>query len=384
MLKVRFALLGLAVFLLPTLGNTAVLEGIGRVLTLSARPYTPGLLLGTSEGLFRWSSSGVVNRVESMRGPVIRLVRDPASGNRLLAATGNGILASRDSGTTWEGVAEFAWPQGNLPVLALSPGNDTSLWRVVNGLERSHDGGRNWADDGAAPTRVFDLLDTGSTPPMLYAATREGLLRRTGSQGGWTLAHQAQAPATVVESFPGGELYTFIVGQGLLRRDVNSLNWHPVSNPFGGQFPIDLTGDGVKMYALTNAAKVLESADGGITWRPLGGEPNLAGEVERQGRDLYRKNCLECHGSRGMGETLVWGERATTRAPALDDSAHAWHHTDEQLAATILDGLPDNSRMKGWKDRLSREQTQAIVAYLKTLWGRRALECQGPKHMQCM
>jgi hypothetical protein len=33
---------------------------------------------------------------------------------------------------------------------------------------------------------------------------------------------------------------------------------------------------------------------------------------------------------------------------------------------------------------LMPQVTGHIVAYIKSLWSKRELECQGPKHMQCM
>ena len=78
------------------------------------------------------------------------------------------------------------------------------------------------------------------------------------------------------------------------------------------------------------------------------------------------------------------GERYIT-APALNASAHAWHHTDEALEKTILDGSPRAPRMAAWKNSgISTGDAQDLVAYIKSLWTRRELDCQGPKHMQCM
>jgi len=71
-------------------------------------------------------------------------------------------------------------------------------------------------------------------------------------------------------------------------------------------------------------------------------------------------------------------------APPLNDFAHAWHHTDAGLVKTILEGSPRKSRMIAWKELLQPEDARDIVAYIKTLWSKWALDCQGPKHMQCM
>jgi hypothetical protein len=41
--------------------------------------------------------------------------------------------------------------------------------------------------------------------------------------------------------------------------------------------------------------------------------------------------------------------------------------------------------MAAWKNNgLSEQNAQDLVAYIKSLWTQRELDCQGPKHMQCM
>jgi mono/diheme cytochrome c family protein len=71
-------------------------------------------------------------------------------------------------------------------------------------------------------------------------------------------------------------------------------------------------------------------------------------------------------------------------APPMDDSAHAWHHADFDLVKTILDGSPRNRRMAPWRESLSRDDAEDLVAYIKSLWNFRSLACQGARHMRCM
>ena len=105
-----------------------------------------------------------------------------------------------------------------------------------------------------------------------------------------------------------------------------------------------------------------------------------------RGVPLYQKYCQACHGKRGVGETLSFSAYIHREiiAPALDDSQHAWHHSDDDLTAFILNGSPRTPRMPAWKGTLTEPQVRDIVAYIKSLWGARAIACQGPKHMSCM
>lgn len=68
----------------------------------------------------------------------------------------------------------------------------------------------------------------------------------------------------------------------------------------------------------------------------------------------------------------------------LDETSHAWHHSDEQLVETILEGLQRTDRMPPRKGLLSRSEAHQLVAYIKSLWSPRIIACQGPAHMSCM
>ncbi|MEE8387351.1 MAG: cytochrome c [Acidiferrobacterales bacterium] len=106
-----------------------------------------------------------------------------------------------------------------------------------------------------------------------------------------------------------------------------------------------------------------------------------------RGEGLYRSYCIRCHGVKGAGEKPISPyirDPGYYEAPALDRSMHAWHHTDEALLKTILQGSPRTKRMPAMKGVITRKQAIDLVAYIKSFWGKRELDCQGPKHMSCM
>lgn len=129
---------------------------------------------------------------------------------------------------------------------------------------------------------------------------------------------------------------------------------------------------------------VLIALPGGTVLAETGKKPDQRAAL--RGAKLYKNFCQSCHGERGVGETAYpWnvGKPGYFPAPALDDSQHAWHHSDEDLVKFIREGSPRTPRMPAWKKNLSEQNIRDIVAYMKSLWGPRALECQGPKHMSC-
>lgn len=363
-------------------------DSLGHVHAIAAGAQVSSLLIGAHDGIYRLEDDGGLDRVSQPRYDFMALAAAPggvlyASGHP--ARGGNlGLVRSDDGGRTWSKVSDGLDGPVDFHYLAVSPSDGRVLYGVFKGLQRSADGGRSWERIGEAPQNLFHLAVSSVDPDRLYAATRQGLLYSYDQGRSWWPAHPDQAPATYVHA-DGGQVIAFIVGQGLTTKAEAASKWKVLANPFGGQVPVDLAQVGEREVALTNALKLLESRNGGSTWSAWGGDTQPEQPAARRGKALFEVNCQPCHGYRAMGETLVWDERANSLAPALDDSAHAWHHTDKQLVATILDGLPQGSgRMVGWRGRLSTDQARDIVAYLKTLWGPRALACQGPKHMQCM
>jgi mono/diheme cytochrome c family protein len=105
------------------------------------------------------------------------------------------------------------------------------------------------------------------------------------------------------------------------------------------------------------------------------------------GKPLYEQYCQACHKKDGVGQTPVpWGIRHPDHVPAmpLNETSHAWHHSDEQLVQMMLQGLRRTKVMPAWKGVISDKEAQQIVAYIKSLWSPRIVACQGPRHMSCM
>jgi mono/diheme cytochrome c family protein len=91
-----------------------------------------------------------------------------------------------------------------------------------------------------------------------------------------------------------------------------------------------------------------------------------------RGKLVYEQNCLECHGAEGKGQAGDWRVRDADGhypPPPLDDSAHAWHHPTAVLLEAVREGSPEGEgKMPAWKGRLTEQQMQDVVAYIKSLW----------------
>jgi mono/diheme cytochrome c family protein len=120
-------------------------------------------------------------------------------------------------------------------------------------------------------------------------------------------------------------------------------------------------------------------------WAETGQRPDTESVVA--GKALYQQFCQACHKQDGVGELPIpplLRQPGYITAMPLNEASHAWHHTDEQLVDTILNGVQRTQRMPAWKGVLSERQASQVTAYIKSLWSDRILNCQGPKHMSCM
>lgn len=98
-----------------------------------------------------------------------------------------------------------------------------------------------------------------------------------------------------------------------------------------------------------------------------------------QGQQVYESYCAACHGLEGEGQPNWKQPNAdgVYPAPPHTGDGHTWHHADSLLLQIIADGgsMP-NSAMPGFADALTEEERVAVLAYIKTFWGRREIEFQ--------
>ena len=94
------------------------------------------------------------------------------------------------------------------------------------------------------------------------------------------------------------------------------------------------------------------------------------------GAVLYQEYCASCHGAKGEGAPN-WkrpDENGELPAPPHDATGHSWRHSDAELFEMIAKGWrdpfnkTDRLTMPPFDERLSAQQVQDVIAYLKTLW----------------
>ncbi|MCP3144151.1 c-type cytochrome [Pyxidicoccus xibeiensis] len=80
--------------------------------------------------------------------------------------------------------------------------------------------------------------------------------------------------------------------------------------------------------------------------------------------DVWKAKCKSCHGEDGKAQTKM-GQKESI----VDLTQPAWQkaQTDADIREVIADGSPRNTRMKAFKDRLTPQQIDALVGYIRTM-----------------
>jgi len=83
---------------------------------------------------------------------------------------------------------------------------------------------------------------------------------------------------------------------------------------------------------------------------------------ERSGEKLFQENCAFCHGATGTGRNWI-GRFLEPHPRDLTDPQFMAGMTSSRLRNVIREGLPGTS-MPAWRDVLTEDQVQAIIAYV--------------------
>ncbi|HEX8823185.1 MAG TPA: cytochrome c [Archangium sp.] len=80
--------------------------------------------------------------------------------------------------------------------------------------------------------------------------------------------------------------------------------------------------------------------------------------------ELWTAKCKSCHGTDGRAQTPLGKKEAI-----VDMSQPAWQaaQTDADIREFIAEGSSRNRKMKAYKDKLTPQQIDSLVAYIRTL-----------------
>jgi mono/diheme cytochrome c family protein len=100
----------------------------------------------------------------------------------------------------------------------------------------------------------------------------------------------------------------------------------------------------------------------------------LPASTGQDGQALFNQYCAGCHGEKAVGQDPAmrnggWRDDGSRIAPALNGTAHSWHHEPELLFDYVKTGSVDpESPMPSFGGDLSDGQIHAIIHYFQSLW----------------
>lgn len=122
----------------------------------------------------------------------------------------------------------------------------------------------------------------------------------------------------------------------------------------------------IRLWILVGLSLLLVACGGADTDLPAASPEQLA-----QGELLYEAHCASCHGLAGEGQPN-WqepNEDGSFPAPPHDATGHTWHHSDQHILMIMAEGgQGPTSRMPAFADKLSPEEMEAVLAYIKGFW----------------
>lgn len=235
------------------------------------------LLLATHYGLYR-AEGGVAERISDNTDDYMGFSPHPTDPDTLYASGhpasgGNlGVIMSDDGGRTWRQIAKGAGGPVDFHGMDVSAADPNVMYGLYGQVQTSRDGGRSWEIAGAPPADTFALAASAIDPDTVYAATRSGVMVSQDAARSWRFAYPVEQPASMVEAAPGGTIYAFVVGKGLIKADESNLEWEIANNGFGDKVVLHLAVDPSspdRLFAVTQDGQILQSSDGGRNWQPL-------------------------------------------------------------------------------------------------------------------
>jgi photosystem II stability/assembly factor-like uncharacterized protein len=274
-----------------------------------------------SYGQLKWRSIG------PFRGGRVLAVAGAAD-DRLhffFGAVNGGVWETRDAGRTWLPISDNL-PVGSIGALAIAPSSPGTLYVGTgeadmrsdiaqgDGLFKSIDGGRTWAQSGLEDSQAIAkiLVDPADPDIALVAALghpygpnqQRGVFRTTDGGRTWkrTLFRDADTGAIDLVYRPGDP------------RTIYAALWHTRRPPWNVYGPSSGPGGGV-----------FKSSDGGATWTELTGRglPTAPGRIglaiaenapdrvyalidAKEGGGLYRSDDAGATWSRTTGDQRLW------------------------------------------------------------------------------
>jgi photosystem II stability/assembly factor-like uncharacterized protein len=243
------------------------------------RSGTATLLLASHHGVYALDNNGTATRVSPIQD-FMGFAPDPANPMSYYASGhpaggGNsGFLHSTDGGANWKQLSPGVEGPVDFHQMDVSTADPKTIYGGYGSIQVSRDGGATWKIAGNPPPDLIAIAASKVNVGQLYAATKNGLHMSEDAGATWKPLFFGGEIVSTVETGPGNAVYAFVIGRGLMTaNEPVSTEWTLLSNDFGESIPLHLAvdeKDSQHLALTTHANEVLESRDGGKTWRAFG------------------------------------------------------------------------------------------------------------------
>lgn len=158
--------------------------------------YVAGWLLfhENGGGIYRSRDGGVTWELVLHSQSVRALAQSPTRPDVLVAGTLDGVLMSRDRGSTWQRISPEGHPEiRNIESLAVDPRSEQIIYVGTWHLPwKTVDGGRTWFRTGGRDTGivddsdVFSIVIDGSNPDVVYLTACTGIYKSVTAGRRWS------------------------------------------------------------------------------------------------------------------------------------------------------------------------------------------------------
>lgn len=237
------------------------------------------LYIATHEGLFVLLNEKDLFRIGTSRDDLMGFTAHPKRGGVFFssghpARGGNiGFQKTEDGGMTWTRLSEGIGGPVDFHAMTVSQVNPDIVYGSFRGIQRSHDGGKNWemTKNAIAP---ISLSSDPQHENVVYAATQNGVQVSEDRGDSWkSLSPQLEGGAVSVFALAPDSAYALTFSEklgGLGKSTDGGATWTPIAEKFGGNpvLYIAFNSNG-SVYALAGSNSVYKSVDAGATWSKL-------------------------------------------------------------------------------------------------------------------